>query len=387
MSLIIPKIAKSAFGENLSVPITNKITLRFDYNINTRQSIPTVTGSGSVSHSGTFAICSTGTTTGSTAELKSRDILKYNNGQGIDSRFTCIFDTPVAGTLQIIGLGNTTDGWGFGYDGTSFGVFRYNNGSKNFTASGSFSDDSLDGTGPSGMTITQTNLNVFRVTAQYLGGGSQDFFVESSVNEAGLFQRVHQINYTNQFTDTSVQNPSLPVFMYVSNGATTSDIEIKSASFSGTIQGIENFIGVRNGQVGSQSSVTTEINVLTIRNKSTYQSVNNRVPVLLDYISVSSDGPKIASFLIYLDATVTGASYTDQSTNTSVIEYSTTGGTISGGSLLIPIEIGKSANSISDLSDLGIIFYPGEQITVSAIAVGGGAGNAVAVGLSWKELF
>ena len=143
---------QTAFGELLTGALDQKISLRFDYNINTRQVSTTTTNSATITQSNSKAVLSTGTTTGSDATLDSRDLLKYNNGLGILARFTAVFTIGVANTVQRIGLGDSTDGFHFGYDGATFGIFRYQNSSKTFTAQSSWNVDVMDGTGPSGVT-------------------------------------------------------------------------------------------------------------------------------------------------------------------------------------------------------------------------------------------
>ena len=54
----------------------------------------------------------------------------YRAGQGLLSRLTAIFDTPVAGSSQVSGLINNTDILGFGFEGEIFGIIYRHDGAS-----------------------------------------------------------------------------------------------------------------------------------------------------------------------------------------------------------------------------------------------------------------
>lgn len=86
------------------------------------------TGSGTVTADDSVFSVSTGTTISSLATLESRKRLRYRPGQGIVSRFTGLFTSPVNNSYQIIGLGHVNDGVYFGYRNLDFGVLYVNRG-------------------------------------------------------------------------------------------------------------------------------------------------------------------------------------------------------------------------------------------------------------------
>lgn len=376
----------SAFGEQLVAQLDQKINVRFDTGINTRQVNTTTNGSATITESNSKAVLSTGTTTGSDATLTTRRVLKYNNGMGILARFTTIYTTGVVNTLQIMGVGDQTDGLFFGYDGADFGVFRYQNGTKNFISQSSWNVDTMDGNGPSGQTLDQTDGNVYQIKFQHLGFGQITFAIEDA--NRGAFVDVHRIQYANANTNPHVFNPSFPISMIADNDTTTTDITMETASVGGFLEGFEQFIGPRNAIDGSASSVNSEQNVIAIRNKATAYagSVTNRAPIIVDWISVANDGPKQLKVKLYLDMSISGASYTDIDTNYSPVDYTTTNGALSGGNFLIPIELGTVGSITKSLEGLRIILYPDEQLVVTAQTTSGGSGNDVVIGLSWREL-
>lgn len=372
----------TAFGESDTSESTPKIQLQFPYNINTDIVNTDVTNSGTVTQSDSMAVVSSGTTTGSTALLESVDVLKYNAGQGGKVRFTALFETGgVAGTTQIAGYGDTTDGFSFGFDGATFGIFRYQNGNKNFTAQTAWNVDPFDGTGPSGQTLDTTKGNIFQIKFQYLGFGDIFYYVEDKAT--GEFQLVHIDKYAGSQTVPSIYNPSLPVSVFVDNGATTTDLVVKSASMFAAIEGKDEEIGPINTTRNSTAS-STNTNMITIRNKSTFASKTNRVRIKIILFTAATDGTQPVTFDIYRNQTITAPTYNDISTNTSVVDVDKVGtiGVIDGKDVT-SIQLSKTDSDKFFLKDLDITVAPGETLTV--VANGTNAGSAVS--LTWRELF
>lgn len=383
------KIARTAFGEQLVAQLTEKISVRFDYNINARQLATAVTGTGTVTQSDGSAVVGTGTTTGSDATMTTVDAVHYDTGIGVNARFTALYSAGVADTVQRTGIGDSVDGFHFGCLGVTFGIFRYRDSVEEFIPKSTWNVDKLDGTGPSGMTLDPTKGNVFQIEFQYLGYGEIEFFVESDTNDPGFFTLVHRIDYANTNTETSVLNPTFHMETFVDNDTTTSNVVVKNGSFAGFVEGIDRELGPRNARDGSQTSITTtETNILTIRNKATYQGVTNRVPVHIDFFSASTSGNKIGEVNFRVDATFGDTlTYADVDTNTSVIEFSTTAEEVSLGVEVFSIGLGSSGSVAMYVGEADFLLTPGHTITISGFTVGSGSGNDFTGAFSWKELF
>lgn len=69
-----------------------------------------------------------GTGVGDFAIVRGRTQIKYQPGQGIIARMSCIFSAGEANLLQFIGVGNSTNGFYFGYNGGTFGIRHQFNG-------------------------------------------------------------------------------------------------------------------------------------------------------------------------------------------------------------------------------------------------------------------
>jgi hypothetical protein len=121
----------------------------FNYNINSDYIITTTTNSGTVTQGNSMAVLSTTTTNNGSAKIATKKALRYSPGLGALARFTAIFTTSAANSQQIIGLGDDTDGFYFGYNGTDFSVLRIQNGTLNWTSQTNWNGDKMDGSGPS----------------------------------------------------------------------------------------------------------------------------------------------------------------------------------------------------------------------------------------------
>jgi len=88
---------------------------------------------------------------------------------------------------------------------------------------------------PSGFQLDPTKGNVYRITLQYLGFGAITFYVENPAT--GSFIPVHQIQYANSSTNTSVLSPNFRLTYGVENTSYTGTITLKAASASCFTQG------------------------------------------------------------------------------------------------------------------------------------------------------
>ncbi|KKK80766.1 hypothetical protein LCGC14_2820220, partial [marine sediment metagenome] len=334
---------------------------------------------------------------GSTARLEAKQHAKYRAGFGGVLRCTGKFTAPVAGTEQYIGFADEVgssatfkNGYMIGYEGETFGIHRFSNDTKISVAQSSW-DDPLDGTGASGMTLDKTKINVWFIEFQFLGAGVIRFTIE---DEKGVMQPVHTIPYPNLHTEPSNHNPNFHFMMWVNNGATSSNIELSSSSYSYFVEGITQHTELHTPifATGEQtkSAVTTETNLVTIRNKTTYVSKVNFIDVfLVDFrASVEATGQNnLAKCRLVKNAVLGGSPqlFIDVNTSDSVMEFNLDGTTVSGGVSLGDFPLaGKNDKAGSSLIHLGIVLNPGETLTIAGASASSATMKA---GLAWHELF
>lgn len=481
----------TAFGEMLTATQTPFIQIGHQYGISPLTDSFAIGGSATITNSASLTSVSTGTTTGNKAMNVTKDVITYRQGQGIDARFTAVFTNPVAGTTQIIGIGDAEDGLFVGYNGLDFGVMRRYGGSiaiysltitaaasatgnltitlngeaqtvavtsgdsiavvakkieqtdfsstgggwrVNYdadhvhfsaliaeTRAGSYSfaagGTGVTATGPtqevSGSAPTETwvnqsdwNLdradntsalpvldtskgNVFRITFQWLGYGMQEFSMEEPTQ--GIFVPVHRFAYANANTAVSMKNPTLPMMMFVDNGATTSDIVLKTASMGAIMQGNLARLGLRNGISATQSIGTTETVLLAVWSTPVYNSVHNKVVVQLTGFTLGSDSTKSSTFVIYRNAGIDGTpvSQAVPASSTTMQYTSTTGMTIDSnypGEVVGTYLVGATAALVGDFAIGNEIILNQNDILIVTGRVNSGSASDLSAGFSWLEI-
>ncbi len=396
---VATQLSKTAFGETLVGQLFPQFQGSFEYTVdNTDLNTNTVVDGGTVTQANAMALVGTSTTTASTACFQSKQHARYKSGLGGISRQTAKFTAPVAGTVQLIGLADETgsstafeNGYMIGYIGTVFGLHRFQNDVLTTVALEDW-DDPLDGSGPSNLDIVQTNLGIFYIEFEYLGGGGFSVWTES--DETGEVFIAHTEPYSNLFTTPSVHNPNFFFTIFVDNGATISDMVVSSGSYSYFVQGITSFIELHQPQNSSGTqeklTVTTEVAIFTIRNKATYQGKTNFIDIVLESVAAAIEAAaanNLGSVRLVANTTLGGTpSYSDINTANSVVEIDTAGTTLTGGKELFPALLaGKNAQlTPTNFTDFKFILNPGDTLTLA----GSSANSATIRGAAlWKELF
>lgn len=177
LQVTLPPEGKSAFGEVSVVKPFPVVQLQFPYNINTDLLNVYQNTSGAVSHASRMCNITSGASANSFGRITSKKIIKYNPGQGIMTRFACRFGTGTANNIQIAGIGTESDGFFFGYNGTSFGVLHRYNGKPEIrtlqitTASTTAENITVTLDGVAIATIAVTNSGVITTTANEIAAG------------------------------------------------------------------------------------------------------------------------------------------------------------------------------------------------------------------------
>lgn len=378
----------TAFNDLRSTALTPMTGWTFNYNINADYILTTTANGGTVTQADSMAVLSTSAANNGSAKIATRNVLRYSPGLGALVRFTAIFTTGAANSQQIIGIGDESDGFFFGYNGTDFSVLRLANGVSNWIQQTNWNVDPMDGSGPSGMTLHPNLGNVYTIQYQWLGFGVIKFFVtDSTTGEPNL---VHMIKYPNTAAVPSVYNPTFPIMAKVLNNGNSSDIVLKTPSAMAFCEGdgMNQAIETSNAANTAVTFTTpTDQNVLTLRNTATFASKTNRTRILLDLISCSTEGNRTVRFKVIRNATFgTSLTYSPVSTATSVVEYSTTTSTATGGVLLLAFEVAVNASQQLLINSLDLYVNPGETLTLQATA-GGGDPVQLDCSMMWKELW
>lgn len=124
-----PSEGKTAFGDHLVSQLIHEVTLDFNYTINPLVVESRGNQSGTVTQANNMAVMSTGAAANSSGTLLSVHRARYQPGHGTRIRFTSLFTAGAAGSFQAAGIGDESNGFFFGYNGTAFGILHRKNGS------------------------------------------------------------------------------------------------------------------------------------------------------------------------------------------------------------------------------------------------------------------
>ena len=388
----------TAFGDLRVAELSPVMQGSFEYTVdNTDLITKTVVDGGTVTQAEAMAVVGTSTTTASSALLQSKQHAKYRAGLGGLVRFTALFTAGVAGTEQYSGILDETgssaafkNGFAIGFDGVDYGFHRFQNDTK-ISINISSWDDPLNGNGRSGMTIDHTKKNVFFIDFQYLGGGAIILSVERQGTDTII--PVHVIDYANLNTTPSVHNPNFFFTIWTANKGTTSDMVAKTSSYGYFIEGKTELLELHQPQFATglkeKTTVTTEVAIFTIRNKTSYASKTNFIDVLMLSVAGSieaSSANNLGSVRVVKNTTLGGTpSYADINTSNSVIEIDTAGTDLTGGTELFVMPLaGKNDSAMKDIDNLKVILNPGETLTLAGTSANSATIDAAGL---WRELF
>jgi len=393
----------SAFNTLETADLTYLIQGDFVYGINTQiWNATTVSGTGAAIDTNASRLrIQCGTNSAGYAYITSRRIIRYRAGQGINARFTPLFGTPQANNLQLWGVGTVAnnapvDGYFFGYNGTSFGIAYYNATVLTFITQASFNGDTLNGSGPSGITWNPLFGTAVMIKYPFLGFGNIFFYVQNSITSTWIL--AHTIKYANTTSTTALTNPALQFVGFTKNSGNTTNITMYCGSVGIAISGNRAFTTDPKWSIDNQKTgITTETCLLNLQNVTTYNGIVNKGMVRLTQISgvATSGGTNVTFFRFKLNGTIGGTpSYSaingtasaggaTITNGNSITTYDIAGTTISGGTLLLTITCLNSVGEfLIDLTNYEIYLAPGEILSITGTS---SASAVMSVSVNWQE--
>jgi len=382
----------SAFGDLIAVDNTPVVQLDFVFGINTQAGTSSVVTTGVVDTSVSRLRLQSGVGAAGAATFQSTRIARYRAGQGMTARFTAAWESSAASSTQIAGIGNSQVGYFFGFNGTAFGVSLRNGGTDSWVAQTAWNGDKCDGTGPSGFNWNKTFGNVMQIRYPFLGYGAITFWVQNPSSNAWIL--CHTIQYPNTTASVQVSNPSFPFCANVVNAGNTTNLIMYVGSVGVFISGMREYLGAQWAIDSLKNTITTEANLLNIRNCTTYNTVTNSGLMRLRSLSAATDnGNGIATIRLKKGVTIGGApvftpisgitadSGVTITTGNSIASFDVAG-TGTTGTLLFNVCLSRNTNLYYDLSPFNIFIAPAETLTVTAFSA---ASASIQVALNWNE--
>jgi len=384
------------FGDLIAQPMTPLIQMDFVYGINTQTGTTTLVSTGTADTNLSRLRLQTSTSTTGSAIFQSRKPAKYRAGQGVVARFTAAFTTGVENSTQIIGAGTDTDGYFFGYNGSTFGILHRLWGVDNWIPQSQWNGDLCDGMCPSQFSWDETKGNVCMIKYPYLGYGDITFWVLDAISAGWVL--CHTIRYPNTTTTVQIGNPNLSFYAQVINAGNSTNLTLYSASVGVFLVGERSYVGNPKWAAdNNKGAITAETNLLSIRNATTYNGVTNRSLIRINSISFANGSGTqtvIGVLRVRIGATVGGspsfatvngttanAGVTITSGN-SIASIDTAGTTATGGTYLFNCSVSATGTNVLDVSPLNLYIAPGETMTFSGFA---SASSTQGVSVNWTE--
>lgn len=381
---------QGAFGGLVTISEIAHASFKAPFGINGRTCVQTTASGGAISWVASVVTLHTNLNAAGLASIQTREAVRYTPGQGNTARFAPVFSTGITGSRQEIGFLTDTDGFGFGFNGTQFGILIRKGGADTWIPQGAWNgDDKFDGTGPSGEVYNPLLGSPMQIQMQWLGFGAIRFFLESAVT--GDFVLVHTHKFANSSTTPSILQPSLPVRAKVVNVGSVTDVHLSICSMAALTEGALDVPGedVRFSFQNFVANVPiTGATLFTLRNKATniFGGVNvNTIIAHVDFTSLRVQGASDGYVHLILNPTLGGApAFADLSTATSVIQTDTAGTYTPGtGTILFTICLNGNSSMTETLKDYDIHLTPGDTLMVLGFSETGTPGMRGS--LSWHE--
>lgn len=385
----------SAFGDLRVAPPFAFADLNFRYGIDANEFGTSVATGGTVTSIAAqqAARLTVTATSGSRAQLRTHTFYRYQSGKGFSARWSCYHsDAGQANQTRRWGFFDSGDGVFFQLAGTVLSVVRRTSTSgatvDNLTAQASWSVDKLDGTGPSLVTLDVTKANIYEIRFQWLGAGSILYYVNGIL--------VHETANANLLTVPYMATATLPLAADVENTIASTGASVTficgSASSEGGQECPEYTFGAFTP--ADISVTTTERPILSIRPKTTLNTIVNRILLLPSLLGVSTEGSRMAVRVV-MGNTLTGAGFASVNAESGA-EFDVAATALSGGvtlfrSMLPNTNDGRDFNLASLFTHharkLRLDAFGVTQEILTIAATNEAAGSTLArASLSWREI-
>ena len=177
----------------------------------------------------------------------------------------------------------------------------------------SWNVDTLQGSGPSGMILNPTKLNVFQIRYKWLGAGAVSFMIEDQ--NRGKSVEFHKFIWSNQNTQPHIANPSLKIGYVAYNlaGGAGTQVEVRGASMMLGVDGKKELnhyprsASVAKSGLSNDNTDPDDIHhIISISNPLVVNDKINTRELILNTASLSATASKPTNFLVYLNADLLG---------------------------------------------------------------------------------
>jgi hypothetical protein len=271
-------------------------------------------------------------TTGSEVIRQSKRYFRYQPGRSLHIFLSFKLETAKTGLRQRIGFFDANNGVYLQLNDSTVSFIRrtYVGGSTDDTSykvdQANWNVDKLDGTGPSGVTLDLSKVQLLFMDLQWLGVGRVriGFVIGDEIIIA------HEFFASNILTSVYMTSANLPVRAEITNTGSASTSQLKFICCALASEGGEHEAGYQfsassfdpstPSSTGTAINTNSEIPVLGIRLKTTFNSITNRGIITLRGISFICLTRKFHASVLLRPASTTGGSWVSVD-NDSIVEY------------------------------------------------------------------
>lgn len=259
----------------------------------------------------------------------------YQPGKSQVGIFTFVFGLRATGITRRVGYFNTQNGLFFEQTSTGLRFVVRNNTSgiivDNQFDQGSWNEDKLDGTGPSGITFDESKAHIFFVQFEWLGAGP----IEFGFYFDGRPIICHRVGHVNELYGVYMATANLPVRYEISNDGTGPAADMQQICSTVASEG---GVDVNGPLIGIDSGTTP---LTTLNNTNLYPLIavqigntvqKQRGNVFISDLTVMNSSSVLFRWALLLNPTITGTALSFTPIGT-ICEYAvgTNATTVSGG--------------------------------------------------------
>lgn len=312
--------ANTVFGDRITGIRKTDIAAQFQYGVEDGTSETILENGGTVVIENSLLKIRTGTNTAGRASIQSTETVRYVPGQELYCFFTSVFDTAKVNSYQRVGLFDDANGFFVGYEDTVFTFTR-----RRDTVDYHQTIDLVEFNEKNNYEFIPTLGNIYKISYGYLGFAPITLEV---MKPDGSWTVLSKIEYPNTQAVTHTLQTFLPIRGEAANTGNNTNLEIRSGSLAaGIVDGGNEDIAGRQFTWSTDETITfsDSVTIVTFRNKTTFNSIENRVPARLLFVSFANSANKLIKWRILKNPTLEASPvpvWNDVNTNNSTLEYS-----------------------------------------------------------------
>lgn len=339
------------------------------------------------------------TTSGAQVIRESKRVFAYQPGKSLQILQTFVMNPAKEGLRQRTGYFDANNGIFLELNGSTISFVKRSNSTStptdNVVNQADWNMDTLDGTGPSGLTLDITKGQIMFIDVEWLGLGT----VRCGFVINGQLIHCHSFHHANIIDGPYMTTACLPVRLEITNTAETANSSTLRQVCSSVISEGGYELSGRPRSVGTPANSVIDMTtagvwypVVSIRLKAD-QLDSIVVPTNISFLAEGNNGR--AKYALISGGTLGGNTTFVSAASDSPVEYNITANSISGGTVIqqglvgitnqtaAMITLGKDTLFKYQLSRNGLTNTP-EILTLAGMA--GNAGDDVSGTIDWEEI-